>query len=82
MIRVNTHEAKSTLSKLLSAVETRDEIVVICRNGKPVAELRAYRAERVRLEVAAELARVRVHGSLIEPLDAEGWPEPFIGGDG
>ncbi len=32
------HEAKTNLSKLLEAVENGDR-VVICRHGKPVAEL-------------------------------------------
>ena len=41
MITVNTHEAKSRLSALLAAVEDRGEVVLICRHGKPVAELRA-----------------------------------------
>ena len=41
MITVNTHEAKSRLSALLAAVEDQGEVVLICRHGKPVAELRA-----------------------------------------
>ncbi|MEW5854726.1 MAG: type II toxin-antitoxin system prevent-host-death family antitoxin [Myxococcota bacterium] len=40
MISVNVYEAKNRLSELLAAVE-RGEAVRICRNGKPVAELRA-----------------------------------------
>ena len=39
MIPVNTHEAKTTLSTLLAAVEEKGENVLICRNGKPVARL-------------------------------------------
>ena len=39
MITVNTHEAKTTLSTLLAAVEEKGENVIICRNGKPVARL-------------------------------------------
>jgi prevent-host-death family protein len=39
MITVNTHEAKTTLSSLLAAVEEKGENVIICRNGKPVARL-------------------------------------------
>jgi antitoxin (DNA-binding transcriptional repressor) of toxin-antitoxin stability system len=35
---VNVHEAKTTLSSLLAAVE-RGEEVVIARDGKPVAKL-------------------------------------------
>src|SRR5437763_13396892 len=41
MIMVNTHEAKSKLSALLAAIEEKGEVVVICRNGKPVAEMKA-----------------------------------------
>lgn len=44
MITVNIHEAKTTLSSLVAAIEERDETVLICRNGKPVAELRAPQA--------------------------------------
>ncbi len=40
MVHVNTHRAKSTLARLLAAVEEHDGVVVICRNGKPIAELR------------------------------------------
>jgi prevent-host-death family protein len=38
---VNTHEAKSQLSKLIAAVRDGEE-VVICQAGKPVARLTAY----------------------------------------
>jgi antitoxin (DNA-binding transcriptional repressor) of toxin-antitoxin stability system len=41
MIAVNTHEAKTNLSALLAAVESRGETVVICRNNRAIAELRA-----------------------------------------
>ena len=41
MITVNMHEAKSRLSELVKAVEDDAETVVICRQGEPVAELRA-----------------------------------------
>lgn len=38
---VNTHEAKSQLSKLIAAVRAGEE-VVICQAGKPVARLAAF----------------------------------------
>jgi len=41
MLTVNTHEAKTNLSALLAAVESRGETVVICRNNRAIAELRA-----------------------------------------
>ena len=40
MITVNMHEAKTRLSELVKAVEERNEIVVLCRAGREVAEIR------------------------------------------
>lgn len=40
MTQVNVHEAKTHLSALLARVEKGEEIV-IARNGRPIAELRA-----------------------------------------
>ncbi|PYV04352.1 MAG: antitoxin, partial [Acidobacteria bacterium] len=34
MITVNMHEAKTRLSELVKAVEERNEIVVLCRDGR------------------------------------------------
>jgi prevent-host-death family protein len=42
---VNTHEAKSQLSKLIAAAQKGEEIV-ICQAGKPVARLTPFEAER------------------------------------
>ena len=40
MITVNMHEAKTRLSELVKAVEERNETVVLCRDGRAVAEIR------------------------------------------
>lgn len=42
---VNTHEAKSQLSRLIAAVRAGEEIV-ICQAGKPVARLTAFEPAR------------------------------------
>ena len=42
---VNTHEAKSQLSKLIAAAQKGEE-VVICQAGKPVARLTSFETER------------------------------------
>jgi prevent-host-death family protein len=50
MITANMHEAKSRLSELVKVVEDQGEIIVICRNGKPVAQLAPWKsAPRSRL---------------------------------
>ena len=77
MITVNTHEAKSKLSKLLAAVEEKGEVVFICRNGKVVAELKAVKpARRHRLEPDPALKVTFAPGfDPAEPATEEDWPE-------
>lgn len=38
-IKINTHKAKTELSKLLKEVEEQHANYLICRNGKVIAEL-------------------------------------------
>ncbi len=77
MITVNTHEAKTKLSALLAAVEERGETVIICRNGKPAAELRAVTASK-RLPLKPD-PRLRVRFAPgFDPTELAGedeWPE-------
>ncbi len=61
MITANMHEAKSRLSELVKAVEERGEVVVLCRNGVEVAEIRPrHRSVRAK----ADFSRVRTHPEL------------------
>lgn len=43
---MNIHQAKSQLSKLIEAVLSGDEDVVIAKAGKPVAKLVAYEEKK------------------------------------
>ena len=40
MKKLNVHEAKTHLSRHLDEVE-RGEVIVLCRNNEPIAEIRA-----------------------------------------
>lgn len=40
MKRLNIHEAKTHLSRVLAELEP-DEVILICKNNQPIAELRA-----------------------------------------
>ncbi len=71
----NTHEAKTKLSELLKAVEQRGEHVLICRDGKPVAELCPLSPAVDPLRTDPELAKIEVHADPMAPLDPEDWPE-------
>ncbi|NNM59011.1 MAG: type II toxin-antitoxin system Phd/YefM family antitoxin [Legionellales bacterium] len=39
---VNIHDAKTHLSRYLEAVVTNHEKIIICKNGKPIAQLTEY----------------------------------------
>lgn len=74
MISVNTHEAKSRLSELLAKIEEEHETVVICRNGKPVAELIPWRRVAEPLKQDPLLKSVIFHEDPARPLDESEWP--------
>lgn len=76
MKSVNMHEAKTQLSRLVEEAELTGEVFVICRNGNPVAELRALAACPDPLAVDPGLAVV-FHEDPASPLEPEDWPGAF-----
>ena len=74
MISVNTHEAKTRLSELLTKVESQGETVIICRNGKPVAEMIPWRKSQDPLQQDPQLKKVVFHEDPSLPLTADEWP--------
>jgi len=75
MIRVNTHEAKTRLSELLSKVECKQETVVIYRSGVPVAELLPWKKTRDLLRQNPRLKKVVFHEDASLPLREDEWPK-------
>lgn len=68
---VNTHEAKTQLSKLIAAACDGEEIV-ICQAGKPVARLTAYAGERKVPKLGTGAGKVVLHPGWDSPeADAE-----------
>jgi len=74
MKRVNIHEAKTQLSSLLAEIEKSGEEVLICRHGKPVADLRPHR-KKDRLAPHPVMSRIVMHYDPTEPLSQDEWPE-------
>ena len=73
MKTVNVHVAKTNFSSLLAKLEKDSESIVICRNGKPVADLVPHRrASRIRVHPA--LSKIKIGYDPIEPLSADEWP--------
>lgn len=72
---MNIHKAKTTLSALLAAVEDEGEVVLICRNGRPVAELRAVPVKKNPFMQDEELMQVEFHEDPAASLDPWDWPD-------
>lgn len=78
MITVNMHEAKTRLSKLIRQVVEQNEIVVVCRSGKPVAEIHPAADSQVnRLQCHPDLAPTFVKYDPTEPLSEDEWPAEY-----
>ena len=68
---VNTHEAKTQLSKLIAAAQKGEEIV-ICQAGKPVARLTSFEMERKVPRLGTGAGHVVLHPGWDSPeTDAE-----------
>ncbi len=74
MWTVNTHQAKSQLSALLAAVEGRGDSIIICRNGKPVAELRPLPRAKATTRPHPKLSKVVFREDPAKPLAPSDWP--------
>ncbi len=76
MLMINTHEAKTRLSSLLAQVERGEDVVYICRGGKPVARLMPLEKPKGDpLTANPSLKPIRINGDLCGPLDDKDWPE-------
>jgi prevent-host-death family protein len=68
---VNTHDAKTQLSKLIAAAQKGEEIV-ICQAGKPVARLTGYTGGRKVPKLGTGAGKVVLHPGWDSPeTDAE-----------
>ncbi len=73
MKTVNVHEAKTQFSGLLAEIEKRGERIVICRKGKPVADLVPHQAW-VSMEADKKLEKIGIHYDPIEEATEAEWP--------
>ena len=79
MLMVNTHEAKTNLSKLLNLVIEKHETIRICRNGKVVADLVETGKEvKDRLKKNKKLSGVVFNEDPTAPLGDEFLPEAML----
>lgn len=60
MIQVNIQEAKTHLSRYIDRVE-QGEVIIVCRNNQPLAELRAVKTSLARPARVAGLLKGKIH---------------------
>ena len=61
MHQVNVFQAKTELSKLISALENgTDDEIIIARNGKPVAKLLKWEAKSTAFRIGVAKGKFRV----------------------
>ena len=73
MKTVNVHEAKTGLSALLAQVEVSGKHFVICRNGKPIADLVPHRHE-VAMTADKKLGAIKMNYDPTEEAAQADWP--------
>ena len=74
MKKVNVREAKTRLSAMLAEIEATGESFLVCRHGKPVAELVPHR-KRARLKPHPAMGKIKMKHDPTEPLTEDEWPE-------
>ena len=74
MRSLNVHEAKTNLSGLLAEIERKGTAFVICRNGKPVADLVPHRPVD-RMQPDKRLGALKIKYDPTEELSSEEWQE-------
>ncbi len=72
MIIANIHEAKTHLSSFLAQVERSGEKVLVCRNGKPIAEIVAHKQTN-RLNRHPVMGNIEINYDPVESLSEEEW---------
>ena len=72
MIMANIHETKTNLSSLLAKIEKSGEKVLVCRNGKPVAEIVVHK-QTDRLKPHPVMGNIEINYDPVEPLAEEEW---------
>jgi len=79
MTTVNIHEAAASFPTLLAAVEEKGETVLICRDGRPVAQMQAAKPlQRSRLVGDPSLRVTLAPGyDPIEPLREDEIPPEY-----
>lgn len=69
MTTMQASEFKAKCLALMDEVARTGQTVVITKNGRPVAELRAHRPPRARSPIGLHRGKLQIQGDIVSPLD-------------
>lgn len=67
-------EAEMTFYSLLTEIEQKGEIFVICRNGEPIADLIPHPPKK-RTDIHPLMSQIKIRYDLTETLTSEEWSD-------
>ncbi len=73
MTLIQASEFKAKCLALMDQVARTGEPIVVTKNGRPIAELRAYRAPRAKSLIGLHAGQIAIHGDIVSPVGTELW---------
>lgn len=70
---IQASEFKAKCLALMDEVAETGRVIVITKNGKPVAELRPHRPPRAASLIGLQKDGVEILGDIVSPLGTEPW---------
>ena len=73
MSTIQASKFKAQCLALMDEVARTGETIIVTKNGKPVAELRAHRPPRAQSLFGLHKGKINVTGDIMSPLDTAQW---------
>lgn len=73
MTIIQASEFKAKCLALMDQVARTGEAIVVTKNGRPIAELRPYRAPRAKSLVGLQAGCIEIRGDIVGPMGTGLW---------
>lgn len=70
MPTIQASEFKAKCLALMDQVARTGQTIVVTKNGRPVAELRAHRPPRAKSLIGLHRGRIEIRGDIVSPIGA------------
>lgn len=72
-LTVQASEFKAKCLALMDQVARTGEVIVVTKNGRPIAELHAHRPPRAKSLIGLHAGQIEIVGDIISPVDEALW---------